>query len=445
MSINKVDPNQTTNNKISELNDMLLEVNGKAEQGAFNKHELDQVFSDLGLDRKFTREASLGNALGNYTGWTHVLAESGYSIWKYAVADYIHNVNNNLYFDGKLLTYKGAAGAETASTFTHVYTYNVSYTDVTTEAGTEAGTEFSVPLSPSKYLYMGAAVTFAGAKFEFKTRGSNHSLVVEYFGGGTWKSLTLVANNFVDNTSNFESDGAITWTIPIDWTTTTVNSVSRYWIRISSNNTPVTTAKLYYVIPYNSVVALLALSSNDIQNENWAWCSFSSSVYVTIRNSGGAAYEGNYFLTSTSSNTNKQNFFVSNHSYTADYENWPYSGVSVAVRSGVAVGNMVAITDEYQFDNAIATQMARKAVGVLLSSGVIKFMTGLVRNVNTDGSAIVPGNVLYLSVTAGKVSKNAPAIGGARITQKVGIAISNPNSGNVVDMVMQIDALPVNS
>jgi hypothetical protein len=73
------------------------------------------------------------------------------------------------------------------------------------------------------------------------------------------------------------------------------------------------------VYPANSVVSLLELSSSEVLNEDWAWCTYGSSVYVTIKNAGTSAYEGNSFITSASTAINKQNYFISNHEFKADY------------------------------------------------------------------------------------------------------------------------------
>jgi hypothetical protein len=445
MSINKIDSNLPTTTKIEDLNDMIVEVNGKVEQGKFNKNEIDQIFTDLGLDRKFSRDTLLGNSISTYTGWSHLHAETGYSIWKYTISDYTYNANNQLYFDDKLLTFRGKANSETALTYDLVYVYDITtntWNNYTSEAGTETGTEFEVDLDETgDYLYLGYTSTFAGAKFEFHTRGSNYTLKFEYF-NGSWIELTSTTNNLVDNTSDFESDGAITWTVPSSWIQNAVNGQTKYWIRISSTTIPVTIAKVYYLIPYNSVKSLLALSSSQVLNEEWAWCSFGSSVYVTIRHAGNTSYEGDYYITSSSSAANLQNFFIYNHIFKTDYENSSFSGISITAESGVTIGDLVYISDQYTVNAADADSFAKRAVGVLQSAGIIKWMTGLIRNVNTVGGGnIIPGDILYLSTTAGKVSRTSPS-GSGQIQQRVGTAVSYESSGNVVDMIMHIDINP---
>lgn len=322
MSIYKINNNLPLSTKISLLNDMILELNGKIAQAKFDINELDDLFDvNSGWTRKYARNVLLGNSYSNYTGWSHVHAQSGYSIWKIAPANYVYNALNQLYMDNKVLTNKGSASAEAISAFDKVFVYNGStYVDNTTEAASEGGTAFNLTADTDEYVYIGHSTTFAGITFEFATRGSNYTPDIEYWNGSAWTDLAFSGNEVTDGTSSFESDGNIIFDIPGDWATTSVNSSTKYWIRIKTTTVPVTTATAYLIIPANSVIALLTLSSDDFFKENWAWCSYNGYIYVTIRNSGVAAYEGNAFITSASSNANKQNYFIENHLFSIDYE-----------------------------------------------------------------------------------------------------------------------------
>jgi len=344
MSIYKVNKKLPRQDQIDDLNEMILEINGKVEEGKFNKNEIVSLYSVLGVDRKYAyRDTVIGNTVSTYTGWSNVQAEDGYSIWKYTPTNYKYNANNKLYFDNTLIENRGEADSETATTFDKVYLYDGStYVDDTTEAGTEGGTEFPLMDATDEYLYVGDSATFEGIKFEFQTRGSNYTLKVEYYNGGSgdgWEQLTANTNDLDDDTFNLQSDGRIHWTLPSDWATTSVNSQTKYWIRISTTTTPVSVADAYYVIPGDSVIALLALSSTEFLNEDWAWCSFNSSIYVTIRNTGDSAYEGDYYITSASSATNLRNFFVYNHTYKSDYEDSSYDPVVTKTANYVATGS----------------------------------------------------------------------------------------------------------
>jgi hypothetical protein len=276
------------------------------------------------------REQNLGNSIATYSEWSHIKAENGYSIWKFMPTDYVHDDTNSIYLDGKELINKGLATSETATTYDTVFTLHdvsgASYVDVTTEAGTEAAPVFPMLETITSYIYLGNASKFYGTKFEFYTRGSGLTLVVEYWNGSAWTAMTVNDNTLTDNTNNLTGDGSITWDSASvsTWDTTAVNSVTKYWVRISTTTAPVTAPEVYYVIPSASVISLLALSSNEIFNETWAFCSFTDSIYVTIRNAGAALYEGDFYITSSSSSLNLENFFVHNHSFTGDYVNVNY-------------------------------------------------------------------------------------------------------------------------
>lgn len=453
MSVYRVNDTNSASEKIRLLNEMILEVNGGVSNAKFDVNELTQLFTDLGYDRKFLRNQSLGNSISTYTGWTHLKAESGYSIWSYTPTNYVYNSLNQLYLDSKVLDNRGQATSESATVFNKVFFYNgdsgTGYTDVTAEAGTEEGTEFELMDSTTDYLYIGDTSTFGGIKFEFQTKGSNYTNTVQYWSGSAWTTLTALTNNYDDDTSNFESDGDITWDIPGDWDTTTVNSSSQYWIRIVTSTDPVTEAKAYYIIPNASVIGLLAMSSSEIQNENWAWCSYSSSIYVAIRNSGNSTYEGEYFITSSSSTANLQNFFIYNHAFTADYEDSTYVATSSSLLSGVITGDktinnavandVVYVDSDDTFDQAQAIGESKVGIGVYDGTNI--YLIGN-KNINTVGSGdITAGDKVYLSITAGKVTKTPPS-GSGQIIQYIGRAKS-AESTSLVNVILDIDTNPI--
>lgn len=329
--IYKVNESLTTSSKINTLNDFILSLEGRIANSSFNINEVAQLCTDFNLNRKYLRNQSLGHTLGTYTGWTHLHAESGYSIWKFSPTNYKYNSLNQLYFDDKSVSNEGLATSETATAFDKVFLNDGStYTDNTTEAGTEEGTAFELMSDTTEYLYLGEASTFGGAKFEFSTRGSNYTLVAEYYNGAEWIELGASGLEYSDDTSGFESDGKITWTIPEDWDTVEIDGETKYWVRFSTTTTPVTVAEAYYIIPSDSVIGLLAMSSEEFLNEEWKFCSYSGSIYVTIRNTGNSAYEGDYYLKSSSSTTNKQNFFIYNHEFKGDYEDSTYVASTLA-------------------------------------------------------------------------------------------------------------------
>ena len=355
MSITKINSGLPISTKISTLNDQIIELAGQVDDSAFNKQEVDAIYADLGIPRKFLRNVALGNTSGTYTGWTHLQAEAGYSIWKYTPTNYDYNAVNELYLNTKAIINKGLATGETAITFDKVFLYNGStYGDNTTEAGTELGTEFDLMTAVNNFLYVGSASKFHGIKMELKNKGSNYALKVEYYNGSGWVELTGSGFNLTDNTLDLISDGSITWNTVIDstWATVAINGQTKYWIRISTTEVPAVVAKAYYIIPTSSVIGLLSLSSAEVLNEEWAWCSYNGSIYMTIRNTGNNYNEGSYYIASASSANNKLNFFVYNNVITINHENSAYApGIpeyannAAAVSGGLTIGNLYRTGD----------------------------------------------------------------------------------------------------
>jgi hypothetical protein len=319
----RVDPSLPLGTQIKYINEMILKLAGKYEQASFDEKELTALYSALGsgYPRSYLRNQAIGSAIGTYSNWAHYKAEDAYSIWKIQPTNYAYSVNNVLLMNNKVVENVGEANALTTQ-FDNVFTYDqtsgVGYTDVTSDISTEGSNEVTAIEAIGDYLYVGDAATFNGIAFEFLTVGSNYTLVVEYWDGDSWEALGE-AESLVDNTNDFASNGAITFTAPGDWATTAVNSTTKYWIRISTTTTPVTAVEIYYCTSGDSVEGLLSMSSSELLNQEWKFCTYSGYIYVTIPNAGATAYEGIDFITSSSSATNKQNFFIYNQPFQMDY------------------------------------------------------------------------------------------------------------------------------
>jgi hypothetical protein len=453
MDIQKLNSKLPITTRLDYLNDFIIQLNGLVESGKFDVNELTQLFEDIPeLNRKFKRNISLGNTLLDYTGWTHVHAESGYSIWKYAPDDFLNDSLNRLYFDNKIVEARGSAQSESISAFDSVFLYNggdATYTDNSTEASTDNGTSFELMDATNDYLYIGSASQFAGTTFEFDLRGADYTLVLQYWNGSTWNTLTEDDNDLVDDTQNWLGNGRITWSIPADWSTISVNGQTKYWIRFSTSTTPVTTALAFLVVPISSVIALLSLSSDEFFKEEWAWCSFNNYVYVTIKNTGTSSYEGNAFVTSSSSVANKKNFFIYNHEFKLDYRNINYSTqTSSLTKNGVVnIGDCVYVYDSNTIASANSDSTSKITVGICINNvdGEISIKNwGKCRYVNTVGLGdIVAGDKLYLSTTDGCVTKDI-AESGATMLQVIGIALSDEDvATDTVDAMLSINYNPI--
>ena len=131
-----------------------------------------------------------------------------------------------------------------SSQFTKVFTYNgSSFTDVTLEAQSPAGTAFSALGGTSHILYMGHDAKFDMAIFDIDTAGSLGALTWEYYNGSAWTTFVPASARYeLDPDDNegaaydFSKDGAELFppNLLSDWATVAINSVTKYWVRVTS-------------------------------------------------------------------------------------------------------------------------------------------------------------------------------------------------------------------
>lgn len=78
--------------------------------------------------------------------------------------------------------------------------------------------------------YFGMTSKFGRLKLKFGTAGVQATavtLVWEYWNGTVWTALSVA-----DGSSGLTADGTLTWTIPSDWVTKSVNAVTQYYVRV---------------------------------------------------------------------------------------------------------------------------------------------------------------------------------------------------------------------
>lgn len=464
MSIYKVNTALPPSTKIEQVNDMVFELDGKFKKAQVNLNEIDALYSGTGLSRKFKRETELGHSItgsGVWSDWTHWNAESGYSIWSYEVDTFKDNTANTLYLDDIALTYMGeASSASTTNAFDKVYIYNNGvYTDRTTEASTETGTPFSLLWTISDYIYLGDDAKSNKIQFIFNAVSANYTVITEYWNGIAWTTLSSNSDSLTDTTSDLISDGRITFDTPDDWAITTVNSISKYWTRMSTTTVPSTGSALgttaYQITKADTVSGLLQLSNSEILNEDWKWCyhettSGTGSAYVTIRNDGATAYEGSYYIKSSSNDANKQNYWVYNHTYSMDYVDSAYDEdtaltflYDVTDVSGEIATNMLIAYSGSGIHIATALDSSMFATGACKStagtgSGAKIQVFGKITGLRTESkNDILSGHRLYLGTGAGQATKTPPFDSG-NIQQLIGQAISD-ESGGTVNAILHIN------
>lgn len=102
------------------------------------------------------------------------------------------------------------------------------FTDETDDANDAGAGDVQVtPATPvvGDAFYVGFRRPFTAIEFDLDTAGADHTITWEYWDGDSWESLS----NVTDGTSDFTSDGTVTFTAPTDWATTTINSQGPFY------------------------------------------------------------------------------------------------------------------------------------------------------------------------------------------------------------------------
>lgn len=108
------------------------------------------------------------------------------------------------------------------------------FVDNSIEADTVNGTPFALIGEAADKFYLGKATQFKQVYADLAANGSYTSLAWEYWNGSAWTSLVTSGAG-----DGLDADGLITFTPPVDWAKTTINSVTAYFIRAAA--TAVTT------------------------------------------------------------------------------------------------------------------------------------------------------------------------------------------------------------
>lgn len=163
----------------------------------------------------------------------------------------------------------------TNTTFDDVQTYDGSiYTDNTEEAEGGDGTTFypfSSTSTQDNALYFGLSNRFLGVILNLQTLGTNAgSLAVtwEYWNGSAWTAITVTADT--TNAEKFLASGKVTWDMPANWATTTVNSGDTlYYVRarISTNGFTVL-PQAWEVYPDPDCIISVQVSPRSVQADS---------------------------------------------------------------------------------------------------------------------------------------------------------------------------------
>lgn len=193
MALKFVTSNTPGQQAINSLMSNNLILDGKTDRALFNKLEIDDLYNKFS-PRKYTRDVELGHTTSSYTNWTHIVSDSGYSVWSHPVSTYVDNANNELYLNDIKLLYMGSATTEsTLLGFNKVYRgtskrSGETFTNLTTEASTSSGTPFSI--------VSGVTVTNEAISATFSTFNLSYLNIIE---GSLTVSKTTFSATYVEN------------------------------------------------------------------------------------------------------------------------------------------------------------------------------------------------------------------------------------------------------
>lgn len=152
------------------------------------------------------------------------------------------------------------------SNVTHVFHYNGSTYSNLQFAADPPYELLGSAAATNKAVYFGSKTNdtnvpggpFSSLVFDISRGAKNITVVWEYWNGSSWATLTAQ-----DNTDGFRNEGtnSIAWFIPSSWATTSVNSITGYWVRArisavsSGSQTPIQANRYVYttLLPYVQV------------------------------------------------------------------------------------------------------------------------------------------------------------------------------------------------
>jgi hypothetical protein len=90
---------------------------------------------------------------------------------------------------------------------------------------------FQGPTATTDGAYFGLTSRFTRVRLHFATPGVQATAVTvawEYYNGTAWTALSVL----MDETAGLTADGLVTWTLPTNWATVSVNGLTTYWVRL---------------------------------------------------------------------------------------------------------------------------------------------------------------------------------------------------------------------
>jgi hypothetical protein len=170
-----------------------------------------------------------------------VIAGFGQTTWQgkrtKALEDWLFPILKGRGFDPHRLRTRYAADGVFAYTGS-VYTDRTGVVADTSDDDLNLATVFTT--AGTDALYLGSSSPFRGIFLRMLDAVSSAAgvLSVAYW-NGNWEALTIADGTIQTAGKTLSAGGSVTWLLPVDWMTRTLNSsVARYWVKVTVSATP---------------------------------------------------------------------------------------------------------------------------------------------------------------------------------------------------------------
>lgn len=119
-----------------------------------------------------------------------------------------------------------------------------------TERGTNTTATYNSMVATNDFIYLGCDVPFRGVTVDVVNANGTASVLSAFYWDGTnWTGLTET-DGTASAGATLAIDNNITWTVPTDWATTTVNGTGpHFWVRFNSDGGTDSATSLAQIVP----------------------------------------------------------------------------------------------------------------------------------------------------------------------------------------------------
>ena len=168
-----------------------------------------------------------------------------------------------------------------------------TYTDysaaaIDDSAGTVVDLSSLNTIANGDWVVVGTSVPCMGVAWDSTTANGNAATITtEYWDGDSWETLANETDGTASGGDTFAVDGQMTWDLPSDWATSSLNSITAYWARIgvsAAMDADTTLAEMDVLLPIQVSIDL------DVQGDDaLLYLESLSSVTGTIAYSGSVS------------------------------------------------------------------------------------------------------------------------------------------------------------